>query len=183
MKKTLKKTPVKKAFSLLELIVALFVFSIAMTAVTGIFVSFFKANTLARETQQQLEDVQQAINIMSKKIRTSSLAGTPSASTLRILEYSEAASPQCQEYIFSGGNIRYTDPVTIASGSPTECELATLPAYKNLINTPVTARFIATKSQGAPNPLVGKVTILIEVAGRPIQSTVSLRDYNVSGAN
>lgn len=178
----------RRGFTLLEIIVALFVFSIAMVAVTAIFASFISANRTTKNTQKALEDAEQAMNIMTKEIRTSSVAFTSGSpvTTLGILEYSDPAGPQCIGYRFNGTNIQYTAPVAVASGLPTDCTQAVLTAagatYANLINTPITGgSFIVTPS--APQT-VGKVTILMSVTAgtiqTPIQGTVSLRDYSVS---
>jgi len=184
----------KKGFTLLEIIVALFVFSIAMVAVTAIFASFVSANRTTKNTQKALEDAEQAMNTMVKTIRTSSVvvpavASTTPVTTIRILEYSQnPASPQCQIYQFtgSGGNARIQHALATdlaGTNSIATCQAAgvTFQPLTNVIDTPVTGGFIVTPSA---SQTVGKVTILMSVTAgtiqTPIQGTVSLRDYSVS---
>jgi prepilin-type N-terminal cleavage/methylation domain-containing protein len=171
--------PKKRGFTLLEVIVALFVFSLAMVAVSGIFASFMRANKAVKTTQKGLEDAQQAINIMTKVIRTSSVV-TSSASTLRIFEYSADGDPACRQYVFSGTRITYA---TDSGGTPAPdiatCVGAPMSTPVNVVESQISGAFIVTPSASGS---AGKVTMLMTVTGEgSIQSTVSLRDYAVSG--
>jgi len=175
----------RRGFTLLEIIVALFVFSIAMVAVTAIFASFVSANRTTKNTQKALEDSQQAMNIMAKTIRTSSIV-TSASNKLRIFEYSQDGSPACREYTFFGSGssarIQYAvDASSPASADKTSCSTANMTSATNVINTPTTGSFFVTPSV---SKTVGKVTILMIVTAgsiqTPIQGPVSLRDYSVS---
>jgi len=169
----------KRGFTLLEVIVALFVFSVAMVAVTGIFVSFFKANTQTKTTQKALEDANQAINIMTKMIRTSSVS--LSGNVLKFYEYSDDGTPdKCRAFRFDAGTSRIQYAAPASASDAATCFGLTPGGYANIIDTPVTGSFFVTPSAGPPAPVVGKVTILMTAGGKQIQSSVSLRDYSVS---
>lgn len=179
-----KNHKTKKAFTLLETMVALFVFSIAMVAVSGIFVSFVKTNTEVRKTQKNLEDAEQAINRLAKKIRTSSVIEMPpnDRSRIRLLEYSQLQNPMCYEYKFEDGYLQMatSNPTVDFFADIDQCRTFSMPAtgFYHVIEPQVAGTFLIDPS-GVSH--IGKVTIILEFTQGtlkiPIQSTVSLRDY------
>jgi prepilin-type N-terminal cleavage/methylation domain-containing protein len=59
----------KQGFSLLELLLAIGIFSILITVVSGIYIAFSKTQTEVRASQRLLNDSQYAMEIMAREIR------------------------------------------------------------------------------------------------------------------
>ncbi|MFA5986221.1 MAG: prepilin-type N-terminal cleavage/methylation domain-containing protein [Parcubacteria group bacterium] len=65
----------KKGFTLIELMVSIFIFLIIMTAIVGIFARQIQAYRNARVSQNDLENAQFAMNYMAKTLRTATVLG------------------------------------------------------------------------------------------------------------
>ena len=59
----------KQGFSLLELLLAIGIFSMLITVVAGIYIAFSKTQTEVRASQRLLNDSQYAMEIMAREIR------------------------------------------------------------------------------------------------------------------
>lgn len=203
----IKKYPAanKKGFSLLEVIVATFVFSIVIVSSTIIFGSSIKGYRNVRVIQKDLENAQSAMNIMAKTLRTSSVYQCSSdglfwgadcssvipIKAIRIFDYSQS---KCVMYKFrSSDNVLEEIKFSVAEGDEPDVDCMTDSNYKgttasDLVATGnVTGRFDVIQSSIGQ---VGKVTISMEVAPNPsasekdkvrIQTSVSLRDYDEAG--
>lgn len=181
----------KNGFSLMELMVSMFVFSVIMAAVVGVFAQSASSFRRAKDIQRNLEDAQYAMNLMAKTIRTSSVE-YDYTENLDIYDYSQS---KCIRYSHSDetkkikyGEISADDPDSCSDlDSITLSDL--ISGYVNSVSFDVTPSEVPT----APDPgIVGKVTISMEVCATAdceamekdkvrIQTTVSLRDYGVSG--
>lgn len=69
------KTSRKKGFSLIELMISVFVFLLIMTTIVQIFATQINAYRHARSVQNDLENAQFAMNYISKTLRTASVLG------------------------------------------------------------------------------------------------------------
>lgn len=69
------KTSCKKGFSLIELMISVFVFLLIMTTIVQIFATQINAYRHARSVQNDLENAQFAMNYISKTLRTASVLG------------------------------------------------------------------------------------------------------------
>ena len=194
-----KKIKNKKGISFVEIIMAIFIFSLMMTVVSMTFLSIFSGYKNTKAVQADLEDAQYAINLMSKSLRTSSIISCDGSSTcspnhnyngVRIYDYSQR---QCIGYAFRNNSIEYSsvnapvnevDPKSWCSGS-------SLSNYTKLISNDNTSGFFYA-TQSASGSSVGKITISMEVCATEncsgsekdrvrMQSTVSLRDYGEIG--
>ncbi|MCX6765711.1 MAG: type II secretion system protein [Candidatus Moranbacteria bacterium] len=188
-----KKMNTIRGFTLIEVIVAMFVFVIIMTTVSGIFGRAFQGYRSAKVIQRDLEAAQYAINLIAKSLRTSSVASpigqNLTTSSVRIFDYSQN---KCIRYAFSGTEITLEsadDPGDSAPDKIDWCTTTSLSSPASITSGTVTGNFYSTSSDPT---IVGKVTIALKVCpvtgcdGNPrdeakIQTSVSLRDYTETG--
>lgn len=178
----------QRGFSLIEVLISIFIFGIIMTAASVVFGRSVESYRHARASQQILEDAQFAMNRIAKSLRTSSVIQLGAGGrSIIIYDYSRDGGA-CVRYRFTGGVITEeveplnynTDDILrcgpgIFTSSTTRADLTTLP---------VTGQFAAQSSTYQTR--VGKVSmvfVMTDVTGAPVrlQTTVSLRDYDVSG--
>ena len=193
-KKTQKKYwQVKPGFTLIEVIMAMFIFTVMMTAISGVLVSFIKANKYARAIQQDLEDAEYAMNIIAKTLRTSSIFDTAvNLNNKDIIDIYDYSQGKCIRYRFSGNNLttRSTTPDDPADPSTCSTDLSNMPPSpspdSNLTNSGnvlVSESGFVRKVQTDSNT-VGSVSVLITIreAGTTdkaaVQTSVSLHDYS-----
>ena len=178
------------AFTLIEVLVALMIFSVVLTGVSGIFGNFVKNYTASKQIQKNLENVQYAMNSMAKTLRTSAILDPLISSDgdyIIVYDYSQA---KCIKFAFMPGNglRKYSeDPVTL--GDPNTCHIE-----PQLIGNPqdliyatsgVTTvgrfTFRIPSNNSDPNYRVGMITASVNVKfgadESRLQTTVSLRDY------
>jgi prepilin-type N-terminal cleavage/methylation domain-containing protein len=183
-----------RGFSLLEVILALFIFSLVMMSVTSYFASTTVANRNTRLLQQNLEDVGFAMNRIAKVLRTSVVLSPilPSPVTsIRVYDYSQGA---CLRYEFSGNTIHeFVSTAPFPGGGANEktwCASVNVGDFTSvsLITTTgasISGRFyVIPSNDGVPagDPLVaGRVTMNAKITRvnnfSTIQTTVSLRNY------
>lgn len=178
-------------FSLLEVLLATFIFSIVMVGVTSYFVSIAAANQNTKRLQQNLEDIRFAMSRVAKVFRTSVVVSPTSSqdvAEIRVFDYSQS---QCLRYAFEGsGMVEYS--MTLPVGQPDEkpwCAGLNPAAFTS--NTLVSVENGATlKGRFAVVPsddgsggteLAGRVTMNATVTRQndasTVQTTVSLRNY------
>ena len=186
----------KSGFSLLEVMVAMFVFTVVMLATVAFFGTTVASYRNARAIQQDLENAQYAMNLMAKTIRTSSIGtcNIPNSSKLCVYDYSQS---QCIIYKLSSSSLQK------GSGSPTTpddvstCPFSTIESGgMNNMTGDVFINNLTFAPILSSSTVVGKVTISMEICPPnsdntacstreqdrvKIQSSVSLRDYNISG--
>jgi len=75
----------KKGFTLVEMMVSIFIFALMMVAIAGVFASQIKTYKNARTMQGDLENAQFALNYVAKTLRTASLIGYGSSSSMQDL--------------------------------------------------------------------------------------------------
>ena len=174
----------------MEAVVALFIFSMIMLAVTYIFGSATGAYRNAKVLQRNLENAQHAMNQVGKTVRTSKVF-TTSGSTIGVYDYSKGGDAGCLRYRFTGGKLlrqggTATDPNTdqvTCSYSGTEEEM---------VSNGVDGEFFVVQSEkggGVTSPVVGRVTMSARICESAtcsgaifegetiIQTTVSLRNF------
>ncbi len=166
----------KKGFTLLEVIVALFVFSLVIASSTVVFANMFKGVSSARQIQQNLDNIQHTMNLMAKTFRTSTVvSGSGTTTDLTVYDYSQG---KCIRYRFNGGNLQRTQTSTSFS---TSCNAGS--DWKNISTGNVSGNFYVTAS--SDGNMVGKITTSIVLTHNnqtvQTQTTSSLRDYTISG--
>lgn len=174
-------------FSLLEMIVAMFIFSLIITATVSVFVASYAAQRKSKDIQLAIEDSRGAIELMAKNIRMGTIdsADTIPGTADEIAFYNYSQN-KCIKYKFANNNIEVGEVPGSRVTEP-DCSDTTKVSYSmnSLIASSIVDKlaFDIKKSKYDPsNPpnVVGRVTISIKIIGsdEPIQTTVSLRDYN-----
>lgn len=169
----------------MEMIVAIFVFSLVMTTVMATFTSVVTARKRTKAIQQDVEDARYAMELMAKTLRTSSVLSA-TATDLQMFDYSQS---QCTEYKYDNvakklGSLSGT---WTNSAIPNVTPACTFSGISNDMTSGFvgSANFSAISSAPAPSKKIGKVTIAMKVCynkdcstdAPTIQTTVSLRDY------
>lgn len=186
-----KKMPVR-GFTLLELLIGMFIFSMIMIAIASIFSSSVYGYRGAKNIQQNLENAQYAISYISKTMRTATLiaytngSGTTTvvnpddgsivpmvsmadAGSVVVWDYSKG---QCVRLDFEAASgqlkmqsIGYGSDATLAEnlGSCAGEDFSAASASP-VINNPVQGNFRVTNSwQDGTGGQMGRVTVSIEV--------------------
>lgn len=189
-----------KGFTLLEVIIAIFIFALSAVAVVQIFSSSMSGYREAKNTQRNLENAQFIMNQIAKTLRTSSVifpTTLPGSSNNQVKVY-DYSSGKCWAYLFHNGSFRIqsdSESVPAASlGDPISYCQGFSPTYTSMTDFYTTGSFYVYPSNNDPNAAVsgeqlGRVTIQMNVCpgvsacSHPerIQTSVSLRDYYRSG--
>lgn len=182
-----KKICSAQGFTLVEILVALFIFVILMVGVSQIFGAAFFGYRNTRAVQKDLENAQFTLNSMVKMLRTSTVV-SPAASNTNRVRFYDYSQGLCIEYWIDGGN-KTLSVISASTSDSDQCKLANFPAgsFAPLTSGNVSGTFVLTPSDGTSSPkVVGKVTVSLQIqeaqthAAR-IQSSVSLRDYGNVG--
>lgn len=190
MAKNNKKLNSQKAFTLIEVVIAMGIFAIVAVGSAGAFANAFKSYKAAKNVNQNLENAQHAMSLMTKTFRTSSIIDNSSTRKLEVCDYSQS---QCFQYEFTGGTLTQdtaepsfdTNGICTCgsfTGSPTKMTMGDVSGF-----------FDSVKSEGdeeeKTSTKVGKVTVMMDItsggsgmgsSSARLQSTVSLRDYQTS---
>lgn len=164
-----QKKKTKKGFSLIETLIAVFVFSMAMVMFAGVFANLMKNYAQAKRTQKNIENAEYAMNQMAKTIRTSKLVTYSSSFPLRVYDFTTGS---CIHYEYISPNISIASAATAVD----DCTAgATLGAASTFADNIASANISATPTGTS----LGKVTVSLIVrddpSSVPIQMTVSLR--------
>jgi prepilin-type N-terminal cleavage/methylation domain-containing protein len=174
--KLIERQMSKKGFSLIETLVAVLIFSLAVTMLAGTFSSFLKNYARAKRDQHNIENAQYAMNIMAKTIRTSAV-NNGSTFPLKIYDYSQGL---CIEYSYSGNKIQYRTSSTPPSPltDPSTCDFTGITSEDLTSDIITSAQVNAIATTTSPT-VFGRVTISLNVGDTtksfPIQMSVSLR--------
>ncbi len=200
-----KNSKVKKGFSLVEMLVAVFIFLIVMTAVVTIFARQSESFSYLRIQQRNTENAQFAINFIAKTLRTSTIVGdpllgtNPSETDIHVFDYSQDL---CFRFQFD--NTLGTLTVTSRLPDPSDKLSCGRPSWMNpadpsfsgehyeLTTGFVRGSFHTLETTRDYDPLaignqfrIGFITMRLEISDTNpatsrkiwIQSSVSLRDY------
>lgn len=174
-----EKSVSHKGFSLVELLVAIFIFSLMITVLTAAFSKVIIARKKTKDVQKSLEVARTAVQIMAKDMRNSTDL-KPNGNTATITMFSNFQE-KCLGYRFYDGRLQSSFDVG-NSGSETEPNCASSGSnWKDMIPSDVSGSFIVIRSEEGT---VGKVTINMAVgksgSQQYMQTTVSFRDYENS---
>jgi prepilin-type N-terminal cleavage/methylation domain-containing protein len=171
----------KPGFSLVEVIVSIFVFSFVMAMLAGSFASFFRNYINEKKTQVDVENAQYAMNIMAKALRTSEVEDTQSF-PMNTFDYSQN---KCIQYRFASGTggVSKMQAGFTGDSSPKklgDCNFGSGVTYRDM--TTYDIKYAVVNSQATEVPALGKVTVSMGVRDQsnvtstvPIQMSVSLR--------
>jgi Tfp pilus assembly protein PilV len=170
----------KRAFSLPEVIVSMFIFVLMMLTVTSVFVVLVKMRKEAREMQRNMESIRYAVELMAKNIRMSRVDNSSEGTDNKIFIYNNSQE-KCMEFYFSEPNIMMKEKLTASSDN---CSSIDLGNGINLTN------FDANQIEGLKfyydkfeSTSLGYVTISVQMTGtqESAQTTVALRNYTNLG--
>lgn len=191
----------KKGFSFIEIIIAIFIFSLMMISVAGIFSNSFGGYRSARVIQKDLEDAQFIMNQMAKILRTSSISnpGSLPASSIIVFDYSQNKCFKYQRTSDKKISIGSVDPPLVETPPSSariefEKDTAAWCKDKSFSLEPMAAFHIENTAPfyviSSSDGELGKVTISLSICQNAsscskdqinIQSSVSLRDYYKAG--
>lgn len=174
-----------KGFTLIEVLVSLFIFAIIMIATSQIFASAFQGYRYTRTVQKDAENAQFALNILAKELRTSTVVSPtagpfPQRSTS--VQFYDHSQQTCFLYRILGGALEMASRTAVPDVA--SCASASLVTFRTISTGTVIGNFLVTPSSIAP-ARVGRVTISLDVNEGSthrvrIQTSVSLRDYGNS---
>ncbi len=178
-----------RGFSLIEVLVSIAIFAIIMTATVNIFGHTVQNYHYERASQEALEDAQFAMNRIAKSLRTSSVQhiGTNGQSII-IYDYSRSGGA-CVRYAITGNAI--TEEVKLLDYNTDDILNCNNSAFVGVAPIVLTAHNVYGTFVAVPSDYnrkrAGRVSMVFVVKddnnGTPVslQTTVSLRDYDVSG--
>lgn len=189
-----KKT---KGYTLIEIVSALAAFTIIMLGVTQIFGRGIASYRETKKTQINLQGAQSMLNLMSKELRTSSIASSTSGSTSSSIRFFDYSQNRCIDYVLNqttgqvtrrSAAYNDTDPDTNTNDEQLNyCTGHSFTSSAEVLLTGVTGQAIrvVNSSDNVASPQVGKVTISLTLGQgsnqSSLQTTVSLRDFNYTG--
>lgn len=167
-----------RGFTLTEILVSMFVFTIMMISVSQISSTAFFGYRNTRAIQRDIENAQFSMNVMAKELRTSSVVSAAGNRTsVKFYDYSQE---KCFEYRINSNRLEVDsfDNDTLAA-----CQARTFNTFLPVSTGVIVGSFQVTPSASGT---VGKVTMFLDISEGPshharIQTTVSLRDFAVSG--
>lgn len=173
----------RRGFSLLEVIIAIFIFSLIMVASVSVFVSAFHARIAARKSQKGLEEARTAMETIAKNIRMSTkVVNYGGTNTIRMFNLSQG---KCIAYAEDSGvlkgDIYDPDPSHPVGDAlyPVCDDPGTLDNI--LLSSEADVTFMVTPTITAGSQVVGRATVLIKLTTGTItdhiQTTTSFRDY------
>lgn len=176
----------KKGFSLLEMLIAMFISTLIIITVVAAFASAFRARENAGNIQRNVEDAKTALEYMAKVIRMSSnlkpvAAGT---STTAIYMYNKSLN-KCISFSFSSASDDISEISCIPLSADDPCTLGDASNFVADCNgaqtsTKITDNDLNDASFYVQGSAIKRVTIrmqMLQDLNAGLQTTVSLRDY------
>lgn len=176
----------KKGFSLVEALVAIFVFSIVAVTLAVLFSGLLRNYNASKKMQRSAENAQYAMNLMAKTIRGSILpAGAVFADASQITMFDTSRS-MCVIYKYETGVLKMSTAsdngvaiIDITKCNTTDAPMLAIFSELTKFGELVDVSFTGISSADGPPRFFGKVLISARVAGSSsdsaIQTTVSLR--------
>jgi len=189
-KNNIKLPKKRKAFSLIEVLTSMFIFSVVMIVVTGTMVNAVVIKKRIQGSAQNLEEARFAMETMAKTLRGSKIFGCNGETTCPLggavsVETFDYSQGKCIQYEFIGNQIGFRN----GAGDPSiGCTFSgSLIPMVNNSNKIENMSFNVVMSN---DETVGRVTIFMEICSKyngaecdasksdrfPIQTTVSLRN-------
>jgi prepilin-type N-terminal cleavage/methylation domain-containing protein len=168
-----------RGFSLIEMLVSMFIMVTIVMAVTAVFAKSYSARKAAREAQTNLEEARTAIEAIAKNMRMSSHTredGT--GKTLTMLNNSQGICLKYRFFTDSTGQKKLSQSSRLPSGAADDCSAGAYGAEGEMISKTVDGGFhIIETDRTAGSERVGRGTIWIKMGTQTLQTTVSFRDY------
>lgn len=191
-----------KGFTLIESVVALFVFLIIMLALSSTFTQSFTGYKNARAVQRDVENAQFALNLMAKELRTSTVVSpdAPAPTGTKTVKFYDHSQGKCFQYNIDATNktlqmrsMSVPDPPSSVTSNKdvwrvNYCKNNNISVSYATLSTGVSdGKFIVKNSTNSPGSLsLGKITTSLQISEGPkhkanVQTTSSLRDYGYVG--
>jgi len=177
----------KKGFSLVEMLVSIFIFSILMALIGGTFAGFYKNYSRQKKTQKDIENAQYVLNSITKRLRTSAIISPSnktnfSLSDSNFLDTYDYSLGQCIRYSLENNIMKYS--ISVAP-DPASCNFDDNTYFLELSSNNINRVQVISKPTGGSNDK-GWATIVfyvqqdtaspgLDTSEIPIQSSVSLR--------
>jgi prepilin-type N-terminal cleavage/methylation domain-containing protein len=174
----------QRGFSLIEVMVSLFIFSIIMVSTSQIFTQAFAGHRYAKNLQRDIENAQFLSGILSKELRTSTIVDPNGATdNVQSLQFYEHSQGLCIQYRITQNSLQVA---RAASANPAACNGASLSGFTTISSGTLSGGFDVVPSDDSPRT-IGRVTLALKIQegthSAVIQSTVSLRDFGSGGSN
>jgi prepilin-type N-terminal cleavage/methylation domain-containing protein len=177
-------TKTLQGFTLVEALVAIFIFTIIMAATSQIFATAFVGYRNTRSIARDIDNAQYSLNIIAKELRTSSVVDPASGSLVSRtdIKFYDHSQDKCFRYRINANHLE------VASGAAADsaaCLGMTLNTFTTISTGVITGSFQVTPSTSSP-PRVGRVTLYLDISEGSshharIQTSVSLRDFATVG--
>lgn len=166
-----KKNKNHSGFSLLEMLISLFIFSLVIITSVSIFARVASTRQKTRNIQKNMEDARTALDLMAKNMRMSKELGpNGSGGEIHMLNNSQKV---CVSYKFEANKLKMSQkPV---SGS---CVGVTYDDYIDIIESDNVSGGFDVVEASVASKTIGKATVVLTVDGIRLQTSVSFRDYN-----
>lgn len=177
-KKNMKKNKIKNrsGFSLLEMVISIFIFVVVILTAVSIFANMASARQEARRIQKNMEDARTALDLMAKNMRMSTELRKVSATDIYMFNTSQGI---CIRYQFDGRTLKMGEGNPISSTS-TDCSGIVPDSSLNKIvsSNNVSGSFAVIPTSTTDPKVIGRATVTMTIDGVRLQTTVSFRDYN-----
>ena len=176
----------RKGFTLIEMLVSLFVFGLAISGVIRTVTSSFSSYRVNRAVQYDVETAQHTMNIMAKELRTSSVVSAAESSNLSnflIIRRDNVSSYRIKRAALEIDSAASQEGLLGMHWDGTLASFTTIST--GTVHGVVSGDPIGSTC-GRHRPRVGKVTVSLRIAKDAthqarIQTTVSLRDFGNIG--
>lgn len=184
-----KKYP---AFSFLEVVISIFIFSLVILTATAIFSKVILARKSAKQIQNDVDTAKIVVDMVAKNIQMSSglTCSDGTNNSCSEIYFFSNSQKVCMKYRFDSFFIKVLASAQAEPGDPSDpaypnCNPMTSEPYSGLVAvTPAgmdtTGKFIITPTDKTSSPkVIGKGTILLIIDGKyNLQTTVSFREYD-----
>jgi prepilin-type N-terminal cleavage/methylation domain-containing protein len=187
-KKQKTKNNFQAGFTLVEVMVAMFIFVLIMTMVSSSFGGFLKKYAGSKRAQKATETAQFVMTTMAKTLRTSSNVSIVSDAIKTEIRLFDNSNQTCVVYRYNKAakQMKYG---SAPASDPTSCGSATITVDSDLNSPGTITGFSATGTDLDSVSDSGKITISFKIqedaadTATSIQSTVSVRNYKKVGAS
>lgn len=140
MKQVLFFSRTYKGFTLTEVLVSMFVFTIMMTSVSQIFSTTFLGYKNIRAVQRDIDNAQYSLNIIAKELRTSTMTNPTTGSLVNRtdIQFFDHSQDRCFRYRISGGSLQVASAV---AADVNACSALTLNSFTTITTGVITGSF------------------------------------------
>ena len=171
----------KKGYTLIEVVAAMFIFSILMMASSQVFAKTFQSYREIRAVQKDTENAQFVLASFVKELRTSSIVAPAAAGMSSSVQFFEHSQGICFKYRVNAGALELA---SVAATDTADCRGKSPASFVAVSTGLVSGSFQIIPSTLAPL-LIGKITVSLDIAEGThhvkLQTSASLRDYGTSG--